>query len=319
MAGRDDPLARRGSPLARLGDPEDGAPQQAPSGDATTAERPPEAAEPASEPAPQDLHPSGSTGEVLAVHSPKGGVGTSLLASRLACAAAAHSQLHTVFVDLNPAGGDGPAMLGVSSTRSVLELLTAPADAHRPSTAQLAEVTPAGLEVLAPTPFDPAADGLAGPMVEPLLDQLRAAYDLVVIDVPARVDDWTVSLIAAADRTLLVSVPERPCLQQIQQLLDALRAHHYSLDHLGLLHNMDDGKGAASSLAQQLDLPLAGAIPYAPSAARAAVNSSEDPTEHLTDDPIGRAVCEVARSLWPTHMTLLPPTGRLRRRQRVMP
>ena len=112
MAGQEDPLARRGNPLARLGEPADG------DSEATQADLPePEAARDARHgrahagsdrterrSTPQDLHASGSAGEVLAVYSPKGGVGTSLLTSQLASAAAAFSQLHTVLVDLNPPG-----------------------------------------------------------------------------------------------------------------------------------------------------------------------------------------------------------------------
>ena len=269
MAGQEDPLARRGNPLARLGEPADGdseatqadLPEPEAARDAATAERTPAATELAPLHATR-LHASGSAGEVLAVYSPKGGVGTSLLTSQLASAAAVYSQLHTVLVDLNPTGGDAPAMVGVSVTRSVLELLTAPADALRPSPAQLAEVTPAGLEVLAPTPPDPAADGLAGAMVESLLGQLRAAYDLVVIDVPARVDDWTVTLLAAADRTLLVSVPNGPARRSSSCWTPT--GPSLLLDHIGLLHNMDDGKSARAPSPKSLSFPWPAPFPMPP-------------------------------------------------------
>src|SRR6266540_5649064 len=291
IASEDDPLARRGDPLAPLRQPSDSSVPAASLAPAT---------------APAESVAGAASGEILALYSPKGGVGTSFLASRLALAAAAFSPLHTALVDLDPAGGDAPAMAGVALRRSLLELVAdGPADAH-PSIAQLVELHPCGLEVLGLLPFDPAADQLTGEAVAPLLAQLRTAYDLVVADVPARADDWTVTLMVAADRTLLVTVPERPCLRDVRLLVDALREHSYPLEHVSVLHNMDDGKAAAAAVADDLQLPLTGVIPYAPGAVRAAVNGNDDAVGQLADNPVGRAICDVARALWPANMTLAP-------------
>jgi pilus assembly protein CpaE len=303
MTGPDNDLADRGDPLTRLG-------------------RAVDRSEPADPTLPASLRagPTGeaaAAGEVLAVYSPKGGVGTSLLASRLALAAAVYSPLHTALVDLNPAGGDAPTISGVVLARSLLELLADGDDASRPPVGQLVELHPCGLEVAGPLPLDPAADRCTAEAVAPLLARLRAAYDLVVADLPARIDDWTVTLLAAADRTLLVTVPERPCQRQVRALVGGLRAHRYPLDHLLLLHNMDDGKGAAAAAAADLQLPLGGVIPSAPSAVRGAVNGDQDPVEQLAQGPVGRAVCDLARALWPAHMTLAPSGRGGRRRRRA--
>jgi pilus assembly protein CpaE len=301
VTASDDQLARRGDPLASL----------RPLSDPSVPAAWPTPATAAAEPA------GAASGEIVALYSPKGGVGTSFLASRLALAAAAFSPLHTALVDLNPAGGDAPAMAGVAVRRSLLDLVgDGPADSH-PSLAHLVELHSCGLEILGPLPFDPRVDQLTGEAVAPLFAELRGAYNLVIADVPARQDDWTVTLIAAADRTLLVTVPERPCLGKIRQVVDALGEHGYSLDHVSVLHNMDDGKGAAASVADDLQLHLAGVIPYAPGAVRAAVNGDNDAAEHLTDDPVGRAVCDLARSLWPAHMTVVPSGRGGRRRRRT--
>jgi pilus assembly protein CpaE len=260
-------------------------------------------------------------GEVVAVYSPKGGVGTSFLASRLALAAARFSGLRTVLVDLDPNRGDAATLVlepvRVRIQRSALEL--AKPAARRPAASDLAGEHPCGLHVLAPLPLDPAGEQFDARAVTGLLDVLRASYALAVVDVPAAVDDSTVAALAAADRVLLVTVPEEHCVQRVRRLVRALRQHQTPLERMGVWHNMDDpGSGADAELvAHALDLPLVATVPFDHEGVQAAINTDQDPADQLGVDPVSRAICELAGQLWPAPAPLnLPGSWRPERPRR---
>jgi pilus assembly protein CpaE len=259
-------------------------------------------------------------GEIVAVYSPKGGVGTSFLASRLALAAHRFSGRRTVLVDLDPNRGDAATLVGVRIQRSALEL--AKPAGRRPAASDLAGEHPCGLHVLAPLPLDPAGEQFDAKAVTRLLDALRASYVLTVVDVPAAVDDSTVAALAAADRVLLVTVPEEHCVQRVRRLVRALRQHQTPLERMGVWHNQDDPHSGADAelVARALDLPLVATVPFDPEGVRAAINADEDPAEQLGGDPVTQAICQLTARLWPPTTPLgLPgawqPADRRRRRR----
>jgi pilus assembly protein CpaE len=238
-----------------------------------------------------------SPGEVVAVYSPKGGVGTSFLASRLALAAAVRCGRRVALGDLDPSRGDAPTLVGVRVQRSFLELL----GDDPPEIGDLAASHASGLDVFAPLPLDPAAGLVDGGAVERLFALLRAAYDVAVVDVPATIDEATVAALAAADRAFLVTVPEETCVQRARRLVRALRSHNVPLARVAVLHNMDTKLAGADAalIVAELDLPLAGVMPFDPVAIWAAINSDADPADRLGDDPVTAAVVDLALRLWP--------------------
>ncbi|VAW34564.1 hypothetical protein MNBD_CHLOROFLEXI01-4531 [hydrothermal vent metagenome] len=71
---------------------------------------------------------SNSTGRVVSIFSPKGGVGTTTLAIQLAEAIIMHENKPVVLIDLNlPFGGIAP-MLNLHTQRNILDLLNAPTE-----------------------------------------------------------------------------------------------------------------------------------------------------------------------------------------------
>jgi len=283
--------------------------QDGPVDDAPTGQRPAadeRGAQPEDDASVRELR---ELGEVVAVFSSKGGVGTSFLATRLALIAAGLSPLHTVLVDLDLTGGDAPSLVGVQLERSLLEWL-APADHEQhPAVTELASVHPSGLEVLGSLPLDPRAGGVDGAAITALLQALRACYDVVLVDVPAAIDDRTVTAVAAADRAIIVTVPEQPCLRQVSLFVEALGSHDLPVDHLVVVHNMDRRRThEAMATATSLGLPLLATIPDAPRPVRAAVNAAGVGGGGLFEQRLGKrvdlAVYDAAVQLWPETLRL---------------
>jgi Flp pilus assembly CpaE family ATPase len=263
------------------------------------AREPPEGSPPTVEPpdwpVPADACSAGKG--VVAVHSPKGGVGVSFIASRLALVFAARGPGRTALVDLDVSGGDAGTLTGVTLERSVLELLDLGPRQAVAGVERLAARHPSGLRVLAPAPFDPAAAALDGRGVSRLVGILRAAYHTIVLDLPASVDDRTVSALWTADQVLLVTTPEATCVRRARRLVEALSANRFPLQRVAVLHNMDDpGSGVdADAVSAALALPLAGRIPFSRPAVRDAVNG--DPAPPQAAEQVGEAIHRLAGRL----------------------
>jgi pilus assembly protein CpaE len=213
-------------------------------------------------------------GLTLVVHGAKGGVGASLLASQVALAAAGRAR--TALVDLDVSGGTCSALLGVEERGSMLSLLGH--GVGRGEVAAVARRHPSGLALLAAEPFDAAAGLLDGAAVRRLLELARRCFDVVVVDVPARLDDRGVAALAAADKALLVVTPEVPCVVAARRLVDALAWRDFPLARLGVVVNMlEEAEGVTpEQIAAAISLRLTGTIPFAPKPVRQSINSARE-------------------------------------------
>jgi secretion/DNA translocation related CpaE-like protein len=202
---------------------------------------------------------------VVAVLGGRGGAGTSVLAAGLAVTAA-RTGLRALLVDADPLGGGVDLVLGWEA----LDGLRWPALSHGSS-----GITPPALVDALPSRGELAVlswdrgDLLSVPpdAMEAALDAGRASRDLVVVDLPRRLDDAAVLALAAADRTLLL-VPA-----ELRACAAAARVAAVAAAHTGALKVVvrapAPGRLKAREIARALGLPLAGTLRPEPELARA--------------------------------------------------
>jgi MinD-like ATPase involved in chromosome partitioning or flagellar assembly len=194
------------------------------------------------------VHPGVTRANVIAVVSPKGGVGKTTATFLAGSLLASHAKLHTVAVDASPAFGTlgRYAPPGARPGRSPAELLD---DADKVATA--AELTryvarmPSGLHLLADGgkgDLD-AAGGMDAAGYGELLALLSCFYDTVVVDLGPGVSAPLARLaIARADQLVLVTTPDRLTAKVVLDALDELpsevttvlinKAHPHPVDEL---------------------------------------------------------------------------------------
>jgi secretion/DNA translocation related CpaE-like protein len=204
-------------------------------------------------------------GAVVAVLGGRGGAGTSVLAAGLAVTAA-RSGLRGLLVDADPLGGGVDLVLGWEA----LDGLRWPALSHGSS-----GVSPPALVDALPNRGELAVlswdrgDPLAVPpdAMEAALDAGRASRDIVVVDLPRRLDDAAVLALAAADRALLL-VPA-----ELRACAAAARVAAVAGVHTGALkvvvRGPAPGRLKPREIARALGLPLAGTLRPEPELARA--------------------------------------------------
>ena len=172
--------------------------------------------------------PSRRPGLTIAVFSTKGGVGTTTVAINLAATfAAVRPARSVVLVDLVLQHGDIATLLDapISHTVATLAQQLGRADEH-----YVRSVIPqhaAGMAVLpAPSTADEGELVTAG-QVKGLLDLLRTFYDVVVLDLGNELVDPTLAALDAADRIVLVALPDLASIRNTRRGLDLFERMQY--------------------------------------------------------------------------------------------
>jgi secretion/DNA translocation related CpaE-like protein len=193
---------------------------------------------------------------VVVVLGGRGGAGASVFAAALALTAA-HTGRRVLLVDADPLGGGLDLVLGWESREGVRWRELTERDGRVDLPALVGE--PAGAGDLVLLSFDRRLLPAAPPEVmTAVLDAGRRTRDLVVVDVPRRLDPAAVVALQAADRGVLVIPAElRATTAAAKVIVDAAR----HCRELGLVvRGPSPGKLTAQQISQSLQLPLLGTL-----------------------------------------------------------
>ncbi|HEV8669108.1 MAG TPA: AAA family ATPase [Candidatus Limnocylindria bacterium] len=201
-------------------------------------------------------------GTIVAVYSPKGGVGSTTVATNLAVALAARPKTSVALLDLDLQFGDIGSALDLRGANSVAEVVGA-----EELTSELIDETfvkhASGIRVLL-APDDLAlVEGIDPEGVVRLLSQLRRHFDYVVADLWSSFEALTLGVLRAADRVLLVTTPELPSLRNVQRVLQATRADLHLDDKTIVVANRYPGKTGLSQadMSKALGQKISATIP----------------------------------------------------------
>ncbi len=217
---------------------------------------------------------TGIAGRVVAVLGGRGGAGASVLAVGLAVTGS-RLGMRTLLVDGDPLGGGVDLVLGWESLDGLRwpDLSRA---SGRLSPPALVEVLPQRGELVVLS-FGRDDPGFVSPQsMASALDAGRRGQDLVVVDVPRRLDDAAVVALAAADRGLLVVPAElRACAAAVR--VAALAAPHCPSLSL-VVRGPAPGGLQDHDVEQAIGLPLIGSLKPEPGLA-AALERGEPPAQ----------------------------------------
>lgn len=164
-------------------------------------------------------------GRLIVVTAPKGGVGTTMVATNLAVALRQISGAPTNLLDCSLQFGDIGVHLNLRSKYSLFDLSAHPDDLDEAMLTRVICEHETGLHVLlAPTEPEQAAH-VDGAALNAILDRLLARYSFVVVDTWSFLDEVTETLLRRADDVLLVATPELPTLRNAKRLLDFIQRH----------------------------------------------------------------------------------------------
>jgi pilus assembly protein CpaE len=158
-------------------------------------------------------------GRLFAVFSPKGGAGTTSVATNLAVVLRRQTGKRTLLLDLNLELGEVSILLGARPRFSFVDLIQ---NFHRIDAGLLGsyiEQHETGVDFLS-APYHPEpADTPGRDQIRGILQYLKRQYDYVVVDTPKSFSLDSVAAFEEAERIVLVTTVDVPSLRNLQRCL----------------------------------------------------------------------------------------------------
>jgi pilus assembly protein CpaE len=160
---------------------------------------------------------------VVAVYSPKGGVGTTTIATNIAVAAAQRKMDRVVLIDLDLQFGGVASHLNLEPKQTLLDVVRDASALREPDLLRSYAVRhDSGLHVLAAPPTPESSELISPDHVTHILDTLLESYDAIVVDAGSALDERVLRVFEAAETIVLPVHPEMSALKAVHGLLDYL-------------------------------------------------------------------------------------------------
>jgi pilus assembly protein CpaE len=244
-----------------------------------------------------ELAHSDSDTPVIAVYSPKGGIGTSTVAVNLAIAMQ-QTYGDVALMDADLQFGDILVHTNTRPTRTISDLI----HDGQPDLELLPDVLlphNSGLKLLLAPPQPELADAVSPEMLGQVLDALKQSFRAVVVDTHSKLDDRTLAVLEAADYILALTAPELPAIKSAKQFLEVAELLEFKPERLGIVINRANQPGGipVEKIEQILKLPHSYQVAYDPRMAMA-VNKGVALTLQEPNAPAARSISHLARQVW---------------------
>jgi pilus assembly protein CpaE len=183
-------------------------------------------------------------GSVVAVFSPKGGVGCTTVACNLAVALAGQEGRRVALVDGCMRFGDVAMTLSLRQERSLADLVGIdPADVELDMVEEILNTHQSGVRVLLPPATHNAVNMITPQALCRVLSEMRKAYDYVVVDVSSALSETDMAVLAEADRVVTLFTLELTALKDVKHFLDLAKSLDYAKGKLLMVASRVDEAG----------------------------------------------------------------------------
>ncbi len=203
-------------------------------------------------------------GTILTVHSPKGGVGKTTIATNLALSLRALTGQEVVLVDADVAFGDVALMLDLEVTRGIAALAQNEREISRATIAPYLDHHPSGLAVLGCL-FGPDGWSTVGPEdITAMLRALSEMYEYVIVDTPGSVNNLVAASLQASDLIVLVTSRDVSSVKDARATVSILDSWGIPRDRVRLVINDSTHSPTVSPLEVErvVGLPATATLPY---------------------------------------------------------
>jgi pilus assembly protein CpaE len=210
-----------------------------------------------------DLGRGRPIGKIIAIYSPKGGVGCTMLATNFALGLQT-GETPTVLVDANLQFGDIAVFLNLQVKNSMVDLAARAEDLDQEVVDEVLMSHENGMRILAAPPKPEMAEEITADQVRKVLESLRRQFAYVVVDTSSNIDDTTLAVLDLSDVLVTVATPDIPAIKDARLLLDLLGVLGITKSRVFFVLNKMDRKTGitAEAVAENLKHPVDGEIPY---------------------------------------------------------
>ncbi|HYM80488.1 MAG TPA: P-loop NTPase [Candidatus Limnocylindria bacterium] len=246
-----------------------------------------------------------STRGVMTVFSNKGGSGVSTLAANLALSLRRHTGREVALADFDYQSGDAGFMLGLSPTRSLADILSAPNMDSASVQAALMKHD-SGLFVLSQPEHLDRVDGVTAQQMAGVLDMLASMFDYVVVDAPHVFNDITLEVFDRSTQILLMTEPSIPSVRAARRSFEIFNKLNFmvSNDRVRLIVNRRSDQSAITipQIEETLGVPVFGSIANDYASVSRAINVGKPLCGDNVESRAGRDIAGLARKLVPTEV-----------------
>jgi pilus assembly protein CpaE len=238
--------------------------------------------------------------EIVVVFSPKGGVGTTMLAINLAVALKAVTGLSSTLVDADLRFGDVDTALNISSATSIGSLVSQLDQLDNQLLDRSLITHGSGIKVVVAPPHLDVADSIRPDNLKQLLlrlSQLDEGY--VVVDAWSSLDDTTLAMLDVCQHLVVVTTPQVTALRDVHRFLEVLDLLGYDPGKtlLVLNHCYHRSDVSAADVERALGYPLAQTIQYAPREVTTSINRGLPLVQEYRDNQASRSITRLAKLL----------------------
>jgi len=315
------PVEARPAPPSVEAPPEAVAAAEAPLVETADAEAPPAEAPVEAEPEREAALPNEATaapaqvyGEQVVFYGGKGGVGTSVLATNLACVLAQETGARVALVDFDLQFGDVGVLLNLPQTQSISDLVDAIDIVDQDFIGDVMSTGPAGVRVLPAATSPELADLVTAEHVQKILGLLRTMFDFVVVDTSSHLGDITLAALDTASSVILVTAPSITSVKNAKLALRLMESISIPISAITLVLNRCEAHTEFNndSIESHLKFPITIQVPHDP---RTVVNSINRGDPFVVNHPeveASQRVRQLAAHLLPEKIATRtpPPRGR---------
>ena len=248
-------------------------------------------------PPPPPAEPTGKRAHLIAVHSLRGGVGCSTLATNTALGLVNLWDDSVLLADFVTTTGQIALMLNMPLKRTWADIIHIPIkDLAMDELESIITTHASGLRVLmAPTDTTQSAH-LTSDRVERMLKLVRPRFDYIIADLTHDFNDIALQILDAADLILLVLAPDLASIRAASATLETYKQLEYPTTKIFIVINWTferQGFGR-KEIEEALELPVSYVIPYAAQTFVNAINRGMPPVFEKPDEPITAYLEELA-------------------------
>jgi pilus assembly protein CpaE len=237
-------------------------------------------------------------GLMIAVYSPKGGIGKTTLAVNLACVLRRQGKSVVLIDGVMQFGAVRHVMQVPPATRSFIDLPTA--GAMRTSMNEVLWEGPAGVHVLLAPQKPEEADLVQGNDIANAMNMLAESHDYVIVDTPSRLTEDALAILDAANLILMIVTYMNATVANSRSAIDTFEALGYKGHKpILLVVNQADGAGGMSKAAVEhaLNLPIIAEIPTDWKTVSDSLNKQQPFVISSPQAPVSRAVEALAHGV----------------------
>jgi pilus assembly protein CpaE len=238
-------------------------------------------------------------GKVIALYSPKGGVGCTVIGANIAVGLN-NADTPAALVDANLQFGDVAVALNLQAKNSFVDLASRAEELDADFVdSVLLRHDATNLQVLAAPVRPEMADEVSAEQVRNVLQFLKRHFAYVVVDTSSNMDDITLAVLDVTDILVTIATPEIPSIKDTRLLIDLLGVLEFPKERIFfILNKMDKRSGiTVDAVGENLKISVDGEIPLDEKTITTSINKGSPILVSDKGQPVAKAIMNILGDL----------------------